>query len=49
VREKMKLEVKYLEHGKTKTIILNNNAEQIEFWNRQRKGEVSVIETKKIE
>lgn len=46
--QKMKLKVKYLENGKTKETITNNMREQMELWNRQKDGEISVIEVKKI-
>jgi hypothetical protein len=41
----MKLNVKYidLENGKTQEAHIKDWAEEIEFWNRQRAGEVSVI------
>ena len=41
----MKLDVKYinLQNGKAEEAYIKNLVEEIEFWNRQRAGEVSVI------
>lgn len=47
-RRKAQIEVIYLESGKEKSILLNGTAEQINFWKRQRNGEVSVIEARRV-
>jgi hypothetical protein len=41
----MKLNVRYinLESGKKEEAHIDNTVEEIEFWDRQRAGEVSVI------
>lgn len=44
----MKIRVRYLINGKEKKTVLETNGEQIEFWRRQRNGEVTVIEAKKV-
>jgi len=46
--ENMKLRVKYLENGKTETTEINNTAEQLELWNRQRNNEISIISVKRL-
>jgi len=46
--KKMKLQIRYLENGKTKHITVDNTAQELELWNRQRAGEVSIIDAKKV-
>jgi len=45
--KKMKLQVKYLENGKDKTTTINGSAEEIELWNRQRDGQISIVDVKR--
>jgi hypothetical protein len=45
----MMLQVRYInpESGKTEETRIENTVEEIEFWNRQRSGEVSVISVRR--
>lgn len=45
----LKIEVEYLENGKKKAVLVKSSREQVELWNRARKGQISILRASRQE